>query len=128
MGLVREKRNSSNLTRYYRDENLAGRGALIRRLCEARALDGVSISYILLSDLLNRSDEGSDSIRLSGDAGPEDIEDEVNKRNIDMISAYGTFRDKPVVIGINLIRTEVFITIRKSSPADIDALEKELSL
>ena len=60
MSFVNEKSNSSNLTRYYRKGNLSTNSEVIRWVSDLRTTKGVIISYFLLSDLLNRSDEGSD--------------------------------------------------------------------
>lgn len=128
MELVREKRNISNLTRYYRDENPVDANVIIQWISDVRKINDVSISYILLNDLVNRSDEGSDNLQLPGDANIEVIENAINHRNIDVISAYGTFKGMPVVIGANINRCEKFITVRRNNKADIDALEREINI
>lgn len=128
MEIVKERRNASNLTRYYRVDELTDSDAMISRLCDIRKTENLNISYILLSDLMNRSDEGSDNLRLSGNVDIEEFQNEVRQRNIDVISMNGTYKDKPVVIGAKLLRREIYITIRLSNKADIDAFEKEIKL
>lgn len=123
-----KKNNSSNLTRYYRQDNLSTNSEIIRWVSNIRTTKGVSISYFLLSDLLNHSDEGSDNTQIPGDAKYEVIEKAVKDKNVDLISAYGSFEGKPVVIGVNINRYEAFITVRKNNKANIDSLEKELAL
>ena len=128
MEIVKERRNASNLTRYYRVDELTDNDAMISLLCDIRKTENLNISYILLSDLMNRSDEGSDNLRLSGNVDIEEFQNEVRQRNIDVISMNGTYKDKPVVIGAKLLRREIYITIRLSNKADIDAFEKEIKL
>ena len=128
MEIVKERRNASNLTRYYRVDELTDNDAMIRLLCDIRKTENLNISYILLSDLMNRSDEGSDNLRLSGNVDIEEFQNEVRQRNIDVISMNGTYKDKPVVIGAKLLRREIYITIRLSNKVDIDAFEKEIKL
>lgn len=123
-----QKSNSSNLTRYYRKGNLSTNSEVIRWVSNLRTTKGVSISYFLLSDLSNRSDEGSDNTQIPADATYEVIEKMVKDKNVDLISAYGSFDGKPVVIGVNMNRHEAFITVRKNNKANIDSLEKELVL
>lgn len=126
MEMIREKCNASNLTRYYRTDRLSDVDAIIHWLCEIRAIDNLDISYIVLRDMNTRSDERSDTLRLAGDIQNEEILCEVKARNIDVISMRGTYAGKPVVIGAKLRRFEVFVTVRLSNMADIDAIEKEL--
>ena len=128
MSLIKEKSNFSNLTRYYKKDNLSTISESIRWLSGLRTIKDISISNFLLSDLLNRSDEGSDNAQLSGDATVAEIEKAVKEKSVDMISAYGTFEGKPIVAGININNYEAFITIRKNKKANIDLLEKELGL
>ncbi len=128
MEFVKERCNASNLTRYYCADALRDADAIIRWLSDIRAIEGFEISYILLRDLMNSAEEGSDTLRLSGDALIEKIQSEVRDRSIDVISFRGTFRDKPIVIGAKLSRFELFITLRLSNKADIETIEKELSL
>ena len=128
MEVVKERRRASNLTRYYRADDLADGDAIIRRLCDIRAIEGLDISYIVLRDLVNRSEEGSDTLRLSGNAQIEELQRELQAREVDMISLDGTFMGKPIVIGAGLRNLELFVTVRLNNKADIDAIEKELSL
>lgn len=128
MEIVKERRNASNLTRYYRVDDLEDSDAIISRLSYIRKIEGLNISYILLSDLMGRSDEESDSLRLSGSVDIENFQREIKLRNIDVVSMNGTFEDKPIIIGARLSACELFITIRLSNKANIDVLEKEISL
>ena len=128
MSFLNEKGNSSNLTRYYRKGGLSSSTDALKWISNLRTVSGMRVSYILLSDLLNRSDEGSDNCQLPGDVKYEDFEKAVKEKNVDLISAYGSFAGKPVVVGININRMEEYITVRKNNKADIDALERELAL
>lgn len=128
MSFVNEKSNSSNLTRHYKRDNLSTNPEVIKWISDLKTIRGVSISYLLLSDLLNRSDEGSDNTQIPGDAKYEVIEKMVKDKNVDLISAYGSFDGKPVVIGANINSYELFITIRKNNKANIAFLEKVLAL
>lgn len=128
MSFVNEKSNSLNLTKYYKKDNLSTNSEVIRWVSDLRTTKGMSVSYFLLSDLSNRSDEDSDNTQIPGDAKYEMIEKAVKDKNVDLISAYGSFDGKPVVIGVNINRYEAFITVRKNNKANIDSLEKELAL
>ena len=128
MSFVNEKSNSLNLTKYYKKDNLSTNSEVIRWVSDLRTTKRMSVSYFLLSDLSNRSDEGSDNTQIPGDAKYEVIEKAVKDKNVDLISAYGSFDGKPVVIGVNINRYEAFITVRKNNKANIDSLEKELAL
>ena len=128
MSFLNEKNNSSNLTRHYRKGGLSSSSDALKWISSLRTVSGIRVSYILLSDLLNRSDEGSDNCQLPGDVRYEDLAKVVKEKNVDLISVYGSFADKPVVIGINMNLMEEFITVRKNNKADIDALERELAL
>lgn len=126
MKLVRERRNTSNLTRYYRSEDLSDATTILRLISDVRAIEKLSISYILLSNLMNREDGDIGSLKLPGEVSYENLANEVMDKSIDAVSMYGEYAGKPIVIGANLNRLEVFITIRMNNKADIDALQDVL--
>lgn len=128
MSIINKTENSTNITRYYKKDSLKTIDAVVKWLSELKDISGLGISYIILSDLQNRSDEGSDNCQLSGDAGYNEIKRALNQREIDLISAYGSYDWKPVVIGVDINKFEIYITRRKNDRADINAIEEILEL
>ena len=128
MNLIKEKSNLSNLTRFYVTDSLSSISDLAKWLSSLKDVSGISVADFTLSDLLNRSDEGSCNSQLAGDASYDDIYSAINGNTVDLISAYCSYNGKVAVIGANLNRHEIFITVRRKDMADIDSIEKELHL
>lgn len=126
MDLISSKDSFSNLTNYYKVSGVTNVENAIRWINSVRYLSGIVVAYILLTDLADRSDEGSESIQLNHEISFEDLKNKIRERNIDLISITGTYFDKPIVLGVDLRGYYVFITIRKSNAVDVNALEVAL--
>ena len=114
MSLIEEKSNNSNVSRYYHVENVSNISDAVEWICSVIKSKTVDPMYISLSDLVNRSDEGSGNTQLDAKATYDDIMHELDDKNIDIISVIGRFQEKPVVIGVDLRNTQCFLTARKS--------------
>lgn len=128
MSLNKEKSNNSNITRYYELKDIKNNLAAIKWISDSRKLPGFFVNYIYLSDLQNRSDEGSGNIQLEPEVSYETIVEGYKNRDVDLIYINGSYNGKPVVIGTDLRTNLLYITLRRKSPADIDSLERELAL
>lgn len=129
MALIRSKDSFSNLTNYYKVSGVTNEEDAVRWLNNVRYLPRIVVSYLSLEDLLNRSDEGSESIEFNNEISFEDLKNAIHKRScISIISITGTYFNKPIVVGIDLRGYDEFITIRKKDAADIKALEAALGL
>ena len=91
-------------------------------------MEGLIVDYIYYSDLQNRSDEGSGSVRLNADVSLSEMINNYNNRNVDIITIVGEYDNALVVIGVDLRNRNVFLTTRKKIPADIKSIEKKLQL
>jgi|GEM_PF-6909572 Ribosomal protein S9 len=128
MSLIEEKSNNSNVSRYYHVENVSNISDAVEWICSVIKSKTVDPMYISLSDLVNRSDEGSGNTQLDAKATYDDIMHELDDKNIDIISVIGRFQEKPVVIGVDLRNTQCFLTARKSKKFDFEAIENKLNL
>lgn len=128
MSLIKEKINNANITRYYNTNQIKTVDAAVIWISNIRNIKSISTNYIYLSDLNNRFDENSDSIQLDANVDLIDLKKSVEESSINMIFLNGKYNKYPVVIGVDLCKLMVYITIRKNNPADINALEMELLL
>lgn len=129
MALIRSIDNFSNLLKYYKVPDVTNEEDAVRWLNNVRYLSGIVVSYISLEDLLNRSDEGSESIEFNNEISFEDLKNAIHERSfISVISITGTYFNKPIVVGVDLRGYDEFITIRKKNAANIKALETALGL
>lgn len=95
---------------------------------KARKISCLTTEYITLKDLTNRNDEGNMSKQLSPDVDINDIYNELSVREIDKVSLSGEYKNKPIVIGVDLNDKTVSITVRNKNRADIEEIEKLLGL
>lgn len=128
MSLIKEKINNTNITRYYSINQIKTVDAAVIWISNIRNIESISTNYIYLSDLNNRFDENSDSIQLDANVDLINLKKRVEESSINMIFLNGKYNKYPVVIGVDLCKLMVYITIRKNNPADINALEMELLL
>ena len=128
MSLIKERINNTNITRYYSINQIKTVDAAVIWISNIRNIESISTNYIYLSDLNNRFDENSDSIQLDANVDLIDLKKSVEESSIDIIFLNGKYNKYPVVIGVDLCKLMVYITIRKNNPVDINALEMELLL
>ena len=128
MGLVKERKNGTNITRYYKLEQVFSNLSAVEWISSVRSISGVDIEYVYYSDLMNRSDEGSSNVQLDAQVAVDTMKQELKMRDVDIITLNGTFNGKPLVIGVDLRNNLVYLTIRKRMPADVELIEKMLKL
>jgi ssDNA-specific exonuclease RecJ len=128
MSFIKEQDNGINITRYYKISQINSNLEAIDWISSIRHISGMATDYIYYSDLMNRSDEGSGNIQLDPKVNIDTMRSKFQERDVDLISIIGEFDEKPVVIGYSSQDKNVYITIRKKIPADINMLEKELNL
>ena len=128
MSLIEEKSNNSNISRYYHVDHVSNICEAVAWICSVIKSKTVVPTYISLSDLVNRSDEGSGNTQLDPTATYNDIMQEIDNKNIDIISVNGRFQEKPIVVGVDLRNSQCFLTARKSNKFDFKAVENKLNL
>lgn len=128
MGLVKERKNGTNITRYYKLEQVFSNLSAVEWISSVRSISGVDVEYVYYSDLMNRSDEGSSNVQLDAQVAVDTMKQELKMRDVDIITLNGTFNGKPLVIGVDLRNNLVYLTIRKRMPADVELIEKMLKL
>lgn len=128
MGLVKERSNKTNITRYYTLKQVNSSMDIVDWISSLRNVNGLVVEYIYYSDLINRSDEGSGNIQLDAQVTAEVMKLELKKRDVDLITLNCRFNDKPLVIGFDLRSSLVYLTIRKKTPVNIEAIEGVLNL
>ena len=128
MSLVKERKNGTNITRYYKLEQVFSNLSAVEWISSVRSISGVDVEYVYYSDLMNRSDEGSSNVQLDAQVAVDTMKQELKMRDVDIIKLNGTFNGKPLVIGVDLRNNLVYLTIRKRMPADVELIEKMLKL
>ena len=128
MSLVKERKNGTNITRYYKLEQVFSNLSAVEWISSVRSISGVDVEYVYYSDLMNRSDEGSSKVQLDAQVAVDTMKQELKMRDVDIITLNGTFNGKPLVIGVDLRNNLVYLTIRKRMPADVELIEKMLKL
>ena len=128
MSLVKERKYGTNITRYYKLEQVFSNLSAVEWISSVRSISGVDVEYVYYSDLMNRSDEGSSNVQLDAQVAVDTMKQELKMRDVDIITLNGTFNGKPLVIGVDLRNNLVYLTIRKRMPADVELIEKMLKL
>ncbi|MCR5608350.1 MAG: hypothetical protein K6G26_04740 [Lachnospiraceae bacterium] len=126
MRIIKEKNNSSNMVRFYEIEGLNDYNKIALWFNKIKNINGFKSEQYNLYDFLHRNEEDSDSSEIDADVDISVLENKLKTLFIDVINLNGTFYDMPVIVGMDLRTKNVSITIRKSKPADINRLEREL--
>ena len=128
MSFVNEISNKGYIIRDYRISQVASNQEALTWLKNVCKIAGIRAKYFYFSDNLNRSEEGSESIKLGADSDLNYLIKELNERHVDYILLHAAFDGKPVVIGIDLSERVVRVTSDKSEPLDFAAVEQRLNL
>ncbi len=128
MSFVKKRSNTSNITRYYNIEPVFSSLSAIEWISSIRNIHGLQVEYIQYGDLMNRSDEGSNNVQLDAQVTIEIMKQELKTKDVDIIALNGTFIGKPLVIGVDLRSSLVYLIVRKRRPADVELIEKVLKL
>ena len=128
MSFVKKRSNGSNITRYYNIEQVFSSLSAIEWINSIRNIHGLYVEYIYYGDLMNRSDEGSNNVQLDAQVTVEIMKQELKTKDVDIIALNGTFIGKPLVIGVDLRSSLVYLIIRERRPADVELIEKVLKL
>lgn len=128
MSFVKERKNGTNITRYYELEQVFSNLSAVEWISSVRSISGIDVEYVYYSDLMNCSDEGSSNVQLDAQVAVDTMKQELEMRDVDIITLNGTFTGKPLVIGVDLRNNLVYLTIRKKMPADVELIEKMLKL
>lgn len=126
--LIKEKSNKTNITRYYRIQEVDSNLTALKWINSIKNLQCLDVNYIYYSDLMNRSDEGSQNIQFDSDVNIDTMKQELQKRDIDLIILNCRFYNKPFVIGVDLRSSLIYLTIRKSNQVNIDLIEQKLKI
>lgn len=100
----------------------------LRWLDSVRDKSGITVNHIVFKDQHRRSEDGGGNVRLKAGAAYPEMEEALRSREADLISLNCEYEGRPVVIGVDLRIYNVYITIRKKTPADSAALEALLQL
>lgn len=128
MSFVKERKNGTNITRYYELEQVFSNLSAVEWISSVRNISGIDVEYVYYSDLMNCSDEGSSNVQLDAQVTVDTMKQALEMRDVDIITLNGTFTGKPLVIGVDLRNNLVYLTIRKRMPADVELIEKILKL
>ena len=126
--LIKEKSNKTSITRYYRIQEVDSNLTALKWINSIKNLQCLDVNYIYYTDLLNRSDEGSQNIQFDSDVNIDTMKQELQKRDIDLIILNGRFYNKPFVIGVDLRSSLIYLTIRKSNQVNIELIEQKLKI
>ena len=84
--------------------------------------------YLSLRDLVNRSDEGNSSMQIIGEIEVNDLYDNVKETSADFISLTGEYREKIIVIAVDLRTKNISITLKNKNKNMISEIENQLHL
>ena len=128
MRRIRDVDTKWNTTFRYRAEEKQTKEEQLNWLADAMQSGNLQIKYISIADLKNRNSEGGTSATFQETGSKQDFIQKCMSYDPDIVSFAATYREKPVVIGVDLRDATFFLTIRKKMPADYQSLECELFL
>ena len=91
-------------------------------------IPSVEINHISLRELTNRNDEGNTSKQTSGCASSLEIYHIAQEIDADIISLTGKYKEKLIVIGVDVRDRLIYITLKNSSANLIDEIQDALGL
>ena len=128
MSLVHADANRFNETRYYEVPFFKKREDAMEVVQSIRGLPGFEADRVFFEDIVNRSGEGSQSARFSGEVSNGVVKEYIMTSCISSMGVGGTYKGAPVIVGADFDSARLYITLRKKKPADIEDLEKVLNL
>lgn len=128
MSFFNEFSNKHVATREYKPSYVNETFDVAKWMFDLKKIPDLTIKYFRLSDLLNCSDEGNDSLQIDGSESYENVGKLFNENWVDIISATGKYEGKPVVIGFDHREKLIYISLRKKELANIERLENKLHL
>lgn len=128
MSFIKEIDKGTNILRFYTSNQITNNIEAVKWLYAVKDMEGLTVNYICYTDMMNRQDEGNDSIELSADVSLSEMIDNYNNRDVHFILINGEYKNAPVGIGVDLRDRTVRLGIRKKIPADIKSIEKKLQL
>ena len=128
MSFIKEIDKGTNILRFYTSNQITNNIEAVKWLYAVKGMEGLTVNYICYTDMMNRQDEGNDSIKLSADVSLSEMIDNYNNRDVHFILINGEYKNAPVGIGVDLRDRTVRLGIRKKIPADIKSIEKKLQL
>lgn len=75
--LIKEKSNKTSITRYYRIQEVYSNLTALKWINFIKNLQCLDVNYIYYTDLLNRSDEGSQNIQFDSDVNIDTMKQEL---------------------------------------------------
>ena len=99
--------------------------AWIIRVVKSSAL---SVDDILLDDVSRSNDDGNSSITIDRSISEKELLEKCDSSETDIISVNATFKDCPIVVGVDLNNFKPFVTLRNNKIPSLDELEKLLEL
>ena len=88
----------------------------------------LSINKISLDDVTRSNDEGNSSSTIDSDISEKELLKKCTYYETDIISANATFKDYPILIGVDLRNFKPFLTLRNSKMPNLCEVEKALGL
>lgn len=86
------------------------------------------VKNISLDDITRSNDEGNSSITIDSDISEKELLKKCTDGETDIISINATFKDCPIVVGVDLRNFKLFITLRNNKMPSLDELRKILEL
>ncbi len=126
MELVKRNENLKHVGYYYK--STYSRNELVQWIYNIAQMKILGIKTISLNDYSERDVEGNTSKEYLSDVSLEEIQKYLIISYIETITVQFEYKDKPVLVGVNLQNNQIFITLRKRKLADISELEKILGL
>lgn len=124
-----EKTSRNEITSYtYKIKDVHTEHMALSWLYAVQSIEGIRINYFEFLNL-NQINSDSFSLRLDRNISKPDFERQFKGFKSfppDIILIDGTYKGKFVVIGISLIRYEMYINIENEAPVDIKELENKL--
>ena len=125
MASIKTARNT-NLT--YDIPTVGDRRSAIAWIVKAIKSPELSVDNISLDDITRSNDEGDSSITIDSDISEKELLEKCTGGETDIISVNATFKDCPIVVGVDLRNFESFITLRNIKMPNLEELEKVLGL
>lgn len=89
MSFIKEKSSYTNIIRYYTSDLITCGIEAVEWIYAAKDMEGLIVNYIRYTDLLNRLNEGSTSVKLNADVSLSEMIHNYNNRDVDIISING---------------------------------------
>lgn len=126
--IVIDIKTTRNTSLTYEIPTICNKKSAIAWLIKVIKSPELLVKNISLDDITRSNDEGNSSITIDSDISEKELLKKCTDGETDIISINATFKDCPIVVGVDIRNFKPFVTLRNNKMPNLEELEKVLGL